>query len=152
MRKLYALLTGLFFTLTSLPINAQNEAANFTFVVNGNNVHFTNSSNTNTNDTSQRRCLWQFGDGSSLLTHYNVDPYHLYLQAGSYEACLKLYRRIVPTTPNGDTLMLISSICKEVVITTQDSCGANFESPAASPTSLENILLPSHGIITTKNR
>ena len=134
MRKLYALLTGFLLTLVTPDVTAQNESANFISDVTGGNVHFTNTSTTNTNDTSLRRCQWQFGDGSSLLTYYNTDPNHVYTQSGTYQVCLKLLKRIVPTTVNGDTLMLVSYVCKPVVITVPDSCRVYFETGAVTNT------------------
>lgn len=125
--------------LTSLQTKAQNETASFTSDINGNSVHFTNTSNTNVNDTSLRRCLWQFGDGSSVLTHYDADPSHTYQQPGTYEACLRLFRRVVPTTATGDTLMLVSYSCKAVVITAPDSCRANFETGPVTSTPLGRV-------------
>src|SRR5882724_2751811 len=136
MRKLYALLAWFVLILASLQTKAQNETADFNFVISGNNVHFTNTSNTNANDTSLRKCYWQFGDGTGLLTHYNTNPYHTYLQPGTYQVCMKLLRRVVPTTTNGDTLILVSGICKSIVIIEPDSCTAKFESLLTSPTVL----------------
>src|SRR5881394_3880904 len=109
MRKLYALLAWFVLILASLQTKAQNETADFNVAISGNNVHFTNTSNTNANDTSFRRYYWQFGDGTGLLAHYNDDPHHTYLQPGTYQVCLKLLKRVVPGTINGDTLTLVSS-------------------------------------------
>ena len=107
MRKINSLLTGFFLTLILLQANAQNnELANFTTISSGTTVHFTNTSNTPPGDTAMRRCLWLFGDGSSLLTFYSTNPTHTYAQFGTYQPCLKLFKRVPPTTPNGDTLLL----------------------------------------------
>jgi PKD repeat protein len=136
MRKLYALLAGFVLLFISLQTKAQNETADFNSAISGNNVHFTNNSSTNANDTALRRVYWQFGDGTGSLTLFNADPHHTYLQSGTYQVCLKLFKRIVPTTINGDTLMLVSSICKPVVITVPDSCTAKFEPLFTSSTPL----------------
>jgi len=109
MRKLYALLAWFVLVLTSLQTKAQIETADFNAAINGTNVHFTNTSNTNPNDTFLRRCYWQFGDGTGLLTRFNTGPDHIYQQPGTYQVCLKLFKRIEPTTINGDTLQLVSS-------------------------------------------
>src|ERR1043165_4565415 len=113
MRKFYTLLAGFFLTLVVLQAKAQiqNELANFTFTVSGTTATFTNTSNSPISDTSLRRCLWTFGDGISMFTNYSTEPIHTYTQPGGYQACLKLYRRITPTTINGDTLILLSSLC-----------------------------------------
>lgn len=127
MRKLYTAFALLTTSLIFLQASAQNEVANFTFSISGNTVSFTNTSNTAPGDTAMRRCLWLFGDGSSLLTHFSTNPTHTYAQYGVYNACLKLYKRIPVTTPSGDSLLLISSICKPLHIQAPDSCLANFE-------------------------
>src|SRR6187455_1097995 len=106
MRKLYALLAGFVLLFISLQTKAQNETADFNSAISGNNVHFTNNSSTNANDTAIRRVYWQFGDGTGLLTHFNADPHHTYLQSGTYQVCLKLFKRVFPTINNGDTLIL----------------------------------------------
>ena len=127
MRRFYSLFAGFLFSLVFVSANAQNnELANFNFTITGTTVHFTNTSNTTPGDTAMRRCLWMFGDGSTLLTHYSTNPTHTYPQSGIYQACMKLFKRVLPTTPSGDTLLLLSSICKAIHLTS-DSCTANFE-------------------------
>ncbi|HYM93561.1 MAG TPA: PKD domain-containing protein [Chitinophagaceae bacterium] len=136
MRKLYTLIAGLIFSLVLLKVQAQNDVANFTFTTSGNTVHFTNSSGTVPNDTALRRCYWQFGDGTSQLTFFSVNPYHNYSSPGTYQACLYLMRRVTPNATNGDSLVLVSSVCKSISITAADSCRANFETISTNPASL----------------
>jgi len=137
MRKLYSLLAVFIVAANFFQASAQNETANFTFAINGNTVHFTNTSNTLPGDTAMRRCLWVFGDGSSLLTFYSTNPTHTYTVYGTYSACLKLYKRIpVNSTPTGDSLVLLSSICKTFILNGPDSCLANFETISVAFTPL----------------
>ena len=136
MRRLYLLCTGFILSLFFSQTSAQNEVANFTFTINGNSVHFTNTSNTPPADTAMRRCRWEFGDGTSLLAHYSTNPTHTYSQYGTYSACLKLFKVIPISTPNGDSLLLLSSICKTFILTGPDSCTANFESVATTNNTL----------------
>jgi PKD repeat protein len=141
MRRFYTALALLTTSLFFMQANAQNEVANFTFTISGNTVHFTNTSNTAPGDTAMRRCLWLFGDGSSLLTHYSTNPTHTYAQYGTYNACLKLYKRIPVSTPTGDSLQLISSICKTFILQAPDSCTANFETLPVSSNLLQKIFI-----------
>ena len=147
MRRIHSLLIGFFFSLILLQAKAQNnEFANFTTTSTGTTVHFTNTSNTPPGDTAMRRCLWLFGDGSSLLTYYSTNPIHTYAQYGTYQACLKLFKRVPPTTPSGDTLLLLSSICKSIQLSSADSCSANFEmlSTTSNPLGKYFIAQPWH--------
>ncbi len=136
MRRLYTLITGLIFSLVFLQAKAQNDVANFTFTVSGNTVHFTNTSTTATVDTSLRRCYWQFGDSSVLLTFFSNNPYHSYSHPGTFQACLRLYTRATNAGGTIDSLILISSICKTIVITSPDSCSASFQTLLVGSTAL----------------
>lgn len=140
MRKFYSIIAGLFLSLAVIQAKAQNDVAGFTYVSSGNTIHFTNTSliTSPNNDTSFRRCVWQFGDGSSVTTFFSTNPYHTYLHPGKYEVCLKLYRRVVntTTTPPLDSLVLIDTVCKTIVIEAPDSCKANFEILASNSSSL----------------
>lgn len=145
MRRIYTLLTGLILSSVTIQSSAQ-EVANFTHTFSGTTVHFTNTSNTSAADTAMRRCRWEFGDGTSLLTYYSTNPTHTYTQNGTYNACLKLYMVIPVSTPNGDSLHLLSSICKTFILNGPDSCLANFETlaVASSPLAKYFVALPWH--------
>ena len=133
MRKLYALLAGLFMCLAGSNISAQistPDVANFTFVVNAptNDVVFTNTSVLSNVGTtpSLRRAYWSFGDGTGVMTPPLAGTQHHYQSAGTYTVCLKIYRY----SPNLNDSTLSGQICKTVVIET--ICRANFESLATS--------------------
>ncbi|MEQ1676533.1 MAG: PKD domain-containing protein [Chitinophagaceae bacterium] len=123
MRKLYALLAGLFFALTA--INARSvvpDVANFTFTVDhaSKNVAFTNTSVLGS-EPGLRRALWTFGDGTTLLTPPLQSTQHHYQLPGTYTVCLKIYRY----RPNANDSILTAQVCKTVVIHTV--CKADFE-------------------------
>jgi len=76
--------------------------ADFTFVVNGSSVSFTNAST----GASMPIYHWSFGDGS---TNWIKDPVHTFNYKGTYNVCLMMY----------DSLSsCVDSMCKAVVITT----------------------------------
>jgi PKD repeat protein len=85
------------------PLNLGNNttcAANFTYVVSGFNVAFTNTSNQGGVTASY---VWTFGDNTSSTAQ---NPTHTYAVAGQYRVCLKI------TTSNG----CVSDICKWVTV------------------------------------
>jgi PKD repeat protein len=124
MRKLYALLAGLYFVLTAVPAHAQqtNDVANFTFAVNApdNHVIFTNTS-TLGSEPGVRRAFWSFGDGSGQWTLPLAGTEHHYPNAGVYQVCLKIYRY----RSNTNDSVLSAQVCKTVTI--ESICRANFE-------------------------
>ena len=125
MRKLYSFIASLVLSFLLMQAKAQtNEIANFNFSISGDTVQFTNTSNTPIGDTSLRRCRWIFGDGTESLTYFSTNPTHVYPHSGTFEACLRLYVRV---TAYPDSLYLISSVCKTFVISSPDSCSANFQ-------------------------
>ena len=136
MRRLYSLITGLIFSLILLQAKAQNDVANFTFIVSGNTVHFTNTSTTVSADTAFLRCYWQFGDSSVFLTYFSTNPYHTYSHPGTFQACLRLYARATNAGGVNDSLVLISSVCKTVAVTAPDSCSASFQTLLTGSTPL----------------
>jgi PKD repeat protein len=137
MRKLYALLAGIGFTLAAIPTHAQtpsNAVANFTFTINASgNVAFTNTSVVDTT-TGHWKALWTFGDGSSQLTTILGNTQHQYQAAGSYSVCLKLLLYVSNTSEP----VVIAHVCKTVVI--ESVCRANFE---RGPTTSNNPLITS---------
>ncbi len=144
MRKLYALLAGLCFSLACTPANARTvipDVANFTFTVNAptNNVAFVNTS-TLGDEPGPRHAFWSFGDGSGQWTPPLEGTQHHYQLAGSYTVCLKIYRY---GTNLGDSV-LSAQVCQVVVIET--ICHANFEtiSSTASPLGKYFVAQPSH--------
>ena len=145
MRKLYAMLAGLFIILLSNPANATPvtpDVANFTFTIAlGNNVEFTNTS-TLGNEPGVRRALWSFGDGSAVMTPPLQGTQHHYLNAGTYNVCLKIYRY----SPNLNDSTISAQVCKTLVIQSTAVCGANFEtvSVASTPLGKYFVAQPSH--------
>src|SRR5690242_15789581 len=96
MRKLYALLAGLFMVLVGNNSSAQSvipDVANFSFTVDApnNNVAFNNLS-TIGSLPGIRKALWTFGDGTSQWTPALANTSHHYNTSGNYQVCLKIYR------------------------------------------------------------
>jgi PKD domain len=123
MRKLYALLTGLFMALsathaTPLP----PDVANFTFTIDHPNkdVVFTNTS-TLGSEPGIRKAFWSFGDGSGMVTPPLAGTQHHYALPGTYNVCLKIFRY----RPNLNDSVLSAQVCKTLTI--QTICGADFE-------------------------
>lgn len=145
MRKLYALLAGIFCTLlatTSYAVPSTPDVANFTFRVDhaGKNVVFRNTS-TIGSEPGVRRAYWSFGDGTGVMTPPLQGIRHHYQHPGTYTVCLKIYRYRSNT---GDSV-LSAQICKTVVINTV--CRADFEklpSPVANPLRASFRALPWH--------
>lgn len=144
MRKLYALLGGLFISLAASHLGAQTtipDIANFTTTVDhaGKNVAFTNTSVIG-NLPGDRRALWIFGDGHQQWTPPLANTTHHYALPGTYNVCLKLFRII-----NHDTL-LTAQVCKTVVIETV--CRADFErmplAVSANPLQITLKAIPFH--------
>src|SRR5260221_5368319 len=124
MRKLYALLTGLFISLVSIQVNAKlptADLANFTYTidVSNNNVIFTNTSIIG-HVAGNRHSFWSFGDGSGQWTGTLDGTQHHYQLTGTYTVCLKIYRY----GSNIDSV-LSAEVCKTIVI--ESACRANFE-------------------------
>ncbi len=137
MRKLYALLAGLFMSLAGSHINAQSitpDVANFSFSVNApdNLVVFTNTS-TIGSAPGLRKAFWSFGDGTGQMTLPLQGTQHHYAGPGSYTVCLRIYR--YNSTGTGDSA-LTAQICRTVVI--EANCRADFE--RLPPTTANNPL------------
>jgi PKD repeat protein len=90
------------------------------------------------------RICWQFGDGTDTCVQYSntfPGPYvinHTYANPGLYEVCVKiLYQEGCEARK-----------CKPVEITRPDTCGANFEklavTPSANPLQVIYKALPQH--------
>ena len=125
MRKLYALLAGIFMTLLASTTYARPvtpDVANFTVSINHEtkNVVFTNTS-TLGNEPGTRRAHWSFGDGTGQWTLPLAGTRHQYQHPGTYTICLKIFRY----RPNHGDSVLSSQICKTIVINTV--CRADFE-------------------------
>lgn len=124
MRKLYALIAGLFLALAGTNISAQPngpDLANFTFNIHpGNNVSFTNTSVLAAGTiVGERRAWWYFGDGTSQSGPALGNMQHHYNATGTYTVCLKIYRY-----HNNDSV-LTGSVCKTVVLQ-ENTCAADF--------------------------
>lgn len=140
MRKLY-LLTTLFLGLV-LQSKSQ-DLVNFNYHIGiNNNVEFMNLSQV-LND-GPRKAFWYFGDGTSQVTAPLANAFHHYNTAGTYTACLKIYKY----SSNTDSV-LTGQKCKTFTIgsaTTPDSCKANFSNNATSINGLSQTFaaLPWH--------
>lgn len=128
MRKLYALLTGIFFILVSnLSLAQPNpnqiaDVANFSFTVDAdnNNVTFTNTSVIGS-ALGGRRAHWSFGDGTGQWTSPLGNTQHHYNSAGTFTICLKIFRYVSNTNDS----VLTAQVCKQVVIPVR--CRTDFE-------------------------
>ncbi|MBC7872581.1 MAG: PKD domain-containing protein, partial [Ferruginibacter sp.] len=132
MRKLYALLAGLFMTLASNNISAQTitpDVANFTFAVSNSDVAFTNTSILGS-APGIRRALWSFGDGTTQWTPPLANTQHHYQSGGTYTVCLKIFRY----SPNLNDSFLTAQVCKTLVI--ESVCRADYETFSTSSTPL----------------
>jgi len=144
MRKLYALLAGLFIALgATLAAPPSPDIANFTFLVDAtaNNVVFNNTSILGS-EPGIRKAFWSFGDGSGAVTLPLAGTSHHYASAGTYNVCLRIYRY----RPVSNDSVLSAQICKSVIVPVR--CGADFEriNIATTPNSLLAFFraLPSH--------
>lgn len=141
MRKLYALLAGLFFAYAG-NISAQPftpDVANFSFTASAtNNVAFQNNS-TIGNAPGIRKAFWSFGDGSGQWTAPLANTQHHYAAAGNYMVCLKIYRYA-----NNHDSVLSAQSCKTVTI--ESLCRADFERLAVTSNPLQAIFkaIPTH--------
>ncbi len=120
MRKLYALLAGILLTLAAPARTLSPDIANFTYVVDHNNVVFTNTSVLG-NEPGTRKAFWSFGDGSGTITPPLQGTDHHYQLPGTYTVCLKIYR--YRSTLHDSVLS--AQVCKTFTIET--ICGADFE-------------------------
>lgn len=139
MRKLYALVAGLCFILTTIPTHARHfsdDIANFSFSLTapGNTVIFTNSSIIGS-EPGIRKAFWSFGDGTGAWTLPLAGTQHTYQAAGTYTVCLKIYRY---RTNTGDSI-LSAQVCKTIII--EAICRADFE--RLPHTTTNNLLLTS---------
>jgi PKD repeat protein len=124
MRKMYTLLAGMILTLfatRSYALPVTPDVANFTVSVNDSTrlVLFTNTS-TLGSEPGERTAVWIFGDGAVTVTPALANTQHIYPAPGTYNACLKIYRR----NTAGDTV-LSAMICKTLTIA--QVCRADFE-------------------------
>lgn len=119
MRKVSFLLACL---CSSVFLFAQNvPVVGFTFTVNNANlVTFTNTS-TGLGD-GIKRAFWSFGDGTRAITGGYDGTVHQYTSAGSYTACLKIYKY---NATNAADSTLLGEVCKTVTI--QQHCEAGFQ-------------------------
>ena len=123
MRKLYALLAGICFTLAAIPTYAQIPAdvANFSYSVNASgNVTFTNTSVLDSAN-GVRHAVWSFGDGTSATTGPLQGTQHQYQSTGSFTVCLK----ILLFLSNTSTPIVTAQVCKTIQI--EAVCRADFE-------------------------
>ncbi len=118
MRRIYLLLA---LVVSATLLRAQTTpSVNFTFSLNAtlNDVVFTNTSLTLGDGV--KKAYWTFGDGSLQVTGAYDGATHHYAAAGTYQACLKIYKY----TTSIDSLLL-GSECKSVVI--QQACTATYQ-------------------------
>src|ERR1044072_5530710 len=121
MRKIYLLLA---FVTTNILLQAQTTPlVNFTFAVDAppNTVKFATTSQILGEGT--KKAFWTFGDGTAAVTGGYDGTSHHYASAGSYQACLKIYRY----SSSSNDSALIGSACKSVTFQQQVTCTARFE-------------------------
>lgn len=139
MRKLYALLAGLFIGLAGIQINAQPTPDSCT-------ANFTQAPVTPTplgriftaipwhnNQKRPEQICWQFGDGRDTCINYNPNQppppngysvYHQYNQPGNFNVCVSIRYQ-------GGCQ---AHYCRSVQIGNPDSCTADFERIPVTPT------------------
>ena len=124
MRKLYSLLSGTILTLLAFTAHAlpTPDVAGFTITVDAPNinVNFTNTSVLGS-EPGIRKAYWYFGDGTSAQTGPLQGIQHHYASAGTYSACLRIYRYLT----NSNDSVLSAQICQIFII--NSVCAANFE-------------------------
>jgi PKD repeat protein len=127
MRKLYALLTGIFFILVSNLSLAQpnpnqiSDVANFNFLVGADNSIAFNNTSVIGSEPGARRALWTFGDNTREWNLPLGNTIHHYNSAGTYTVCLKIFRYVSNTHDS----VLSAQICKQVIIPVR--CAVDFE-------------------------
>ncbi len=120
--------------------------SNFTWITDSlpsvplNTVHFTNTSVPFAANDSIR---WTFGDGTSSN---QVNPAHVYAQAGTYTVCLRVIKR----TTSGVLTNCVSEICKVVVVTQICNIVANYSWHADSANT-KNIIFTNTSIVPNAN-
>jgi PKD repeat protein len=105
-----------------------------------NTVYFTNTSVPLAANDSIR---WTFGDGTISS---QVNPAHVYAQAGTYTVCLRVIKR----TTSGILTNCVSEICKVVVVTQICNIVANYTSHADSANT-KNIIFTNTTIVPNAN-
>lgn len=119
MRKTCALLACLAGCLLS-GAQAVNTVS-FTFAADPlNNVTFTNTSVLQTEGT--KKAFWTFGDGTATTTAPLAGTIHRYANAGTYQACLKIFRY---NATNPADSVLLGAECKTVTLA--QHCEAGFQ-------------------------
>jgi PKD repeat protein len=119
-----------------------NLVANFTWYRDStaialNTYHFTNTSTPLAANDSIR---WTFGDGTSSN---QVNPVHVYAQAGTYTVCLRVIKR----TPNGALTNCVSEKCYTIVVPQPCNIVANYTWHADS-TNPKNIIFTNTTVAT----
>jgi PKD repeat protein len=124
-RRIALLFASLFFLLAA---RAQDQV-NFTYSIQpGLNVIFANTSVVGTD--MPRKAFWDFGDGIRQQTPPLAGIQHHYNAAGSYTACLRIYRY----PPNSNDSFLTGTMCKVMNLQPMtDSCHAQFSFSPAGP-------------------
>lgn len=126
MRKFYLLLT----LLLGLHQAYSQDTANFNYTITpNNNVEFINTSHLH--GDAVRKAWWSFGDGARQMTPPLANTSHHYNNAGTYTACLRIYKYFT----NSNDSVLTAETCKIFTIastTTPDSCHAEFTNTSSS--------------------
>ncbi len=119
-----------------------NLVANFTWyrdstAIASNTYHFTNTSTPLAANDSIR---WTFGDGTSSN---QVNPTHVYAQAGTYTVCLRVIKR----TPSGAITNCVKEKCYTIIVPQQCNIVANYTWHADS-TNPKNIIFTNTTLAT----
>ncbi|HEX6335307.1 MAG TPA: PKD domain-containing protein [Flavisolibacter sp.] len=130
MGKLYFLPVALLLSFTAL----SQDIANFQVSIGaGNTVFFVNTSVVN--GPEPRKAHWFFGDGTKQVTPPLAGTQHQYAAAGTYSACLKIYKYNSTFTDS----IVTADICKTINLQPAniDSCKAAFSDTAATSSALQ---------------
>jgi len=127
MRNFY-LLTSLVMTL--FQANGQ-DTANFTYTISSaNQVIFSNTSHVH--GDAPQKAVWLFGDGVKQVTPPLANTFHQYTTAGSYTACLKIYKY----SNSSNDSVVTADVCKTIILSTSspDSCRVEFSNTGNTTT------------------
>ena len=135
MRKIY-LLTS--FIVILFHQAKSQDTANFTFSVGANNqVIFTNTSHLH--GDAPRKAVWLFGDGVKQVTAPLANTFYQYSFAGSYIACLKIYKY----SNSLNDSVVTADVCKTIILSnsSRDSCRVEFSNAGSSATLLNQVFV-----------
>jgi PKD repeat protein len=135
MRKFYLLTTLILFLFARA---YSQDTANFSFTIGLNDqVSFINTSHLH--GDAVRKAFWSFGDGTKQMTTALGNAFHQYSGAGTYTACLRIYKY----SSSSNDSVITGEACKTFTLsnTTADSCRAGFTNSGSSATDLTQVFV-----------